>query len=130
MINTIIKSSLLNIWPSLVIVSITMIVLRIVYAFNHRTNIYFYKEFWTFVAILYLLLLYELVTRVDINNFSGVNLIPFKEILRYKVGSKMFLISVIGNISLFIPFGFFISFYLKPKHLYSIIIVPILILLV
>ena len=127
MIYDLIKSSIYNIWPSLVIVSVTMIVLRFAYSTNHRDNIYFYKEFWTFIGVLYLLLLYELVTRVDVNNFSGINLIPFKEIMRYEFGSKMFYISVIGNIALFIPFGFIISYYIKPKKIIPIIIIPLIV---
>ena len=127
MIYNLVKSSLLNIWPSLVIISITLIVLRVAYAFNHRNTIYFYKEFWTFVGIVYLLMLYELVTRVDINSFSGVNLIPFKEIMRYEIGSKMFYISVIGNMAMFIPFGFIISCYINPRKLTPIVIIPIVV---
>lgn len=127
MIYKLIKSSILNIWPSLVIVSVTMIVLRIAYSFNHRNNIYFYKEFWTFIGIVYLILLYELVTRVDVNNFSGVNLVPFKEIMRYDIGSKMFYVTVIGNIALFIPFGFIISTYINPKRFAPILLIPLVV---
>ena len=127
MIYNLIKSSILNIWPSLVIVSVTMIVLRVAFAFNHRNTIYFYKEFWTFVGIVYLLLLYELVTRVDMNAMSGVNLVPFKEILRYDIGSKMFYISVIGNIALFVPFGFIISCYINPKKFTPVLLIPLVV---
>ncbi len=127
MIYNLIKSSILNIWPSLVIVSVTMIVLRIAYSFNHRSTLYFYKEFWTFIGIVYLLLLYELVTRVDVNNLSGINLVPFKEIMRYDIGSKMFYVTVIGNIALFVPLGFIVSCYINPKKFTPILIIPLLV---
>ncbi len=127
MIYNLIKSSIINIWPSLVIVSVTMIILRFVYSLNHRDNIYFYKEFWSFVAVIYLILLYELVTRVDINNFAGVNLVPFREIMRYELGSRMFYISVIGNIVLFVPFGYIVSSYIKPKKIFSVLLIPVIV---
>ena len=127
MIYNLIKSSILNIWPSLVIVSVTMIVLRVAYSFNHRSTVYFYKEFWAFAGIMYLLLLYELVTRVDVNSFAGVNLVPFKEIMRYDIGSKMFYLTIIGNIALFVPFGFIISTYIKPKKFFQIIVIPLIV---
>ena len=60
---------------SLVIVSVTMIVLRIAYSFNHRSTLYFYKEFWTFIGIVYLLLLYDYDKYLyhKLNQFHDVN---------------------------------------------------------
>lgn len=117
MVYKIIASSILNIWPSLVIISMTMIALRIVYLKHHRDTFYFYKEFWRLMAINYMLLLYELVTRMDINYVSGVNLIPFLEISRYNVTDKLFYLNVIGNIALFIPFGYIVASYTKTKKI-------------
>ena len=35
--------------------------------------------------------------------------------LRYEIGSKLFIKNVLGNMILFIPYGFFISYFIKIK---------------
>lgn len=115
----ILKSSVLNIWPSLVILTITLVSVRIAHLRTHNDRICFYKEFWTLVAAVYLLLLYELVTRVDVNYVSGMNLVPFAEILRHDIHSTAFYLNVFGNIALFIPFGYIIAVYINPKKIWT-----------
>ena len=123
MIYKIFKTSLLSVWPSLVIVAVSIVCIRFAYLRNHRDSAKFYHEFWTFVGIVYLLLLYQLVTRVDINAYSGKNLVPFAEITRYKFGSRLFMYNVVGNIAMFIPFGYFIASYIKPKKMWTNLII-------
>ena len=65
--------------------------------------------------IIYTLCLFQIVTFQDDVSWSSNNFIPFKEILRYNMGSRLFFKNVIGNMILFLPFGFFISLYLKEK---------------
>ena len=48
-----------------------------------------------------------------------------REILRYNIGSKLFIQNVIGNILLFIPFGMFLNYYFKVRII-SLIIITIL----
>ena len=129
MVYDILKSSLINIWPSVVIITVSLIAIRIAHLKNHNEKVVFYKEFWTLIAIIYMLLLYQMVTRVDINkSFStGYNLVPFAEIFRYEVGSPMFIYNVAGNIALFIPFGFIISVYCKPKKIWTNLIIAIIV---
>jgi glycopeptide antibiotics resistance protein len=62
----------------------------------------------------------------EINHTSGVNLMPFSEILRYKVGTKMFYYNVLGNILIFIPFGYLFSIYVRPKKGWSVLITTII----
>ena len=63
---------------------------------------------------MYILLLFQIVTFEDTNVAVDMNnLVPFKEILRYKLGSRLFFKNVIGNIVLFIPYGLFASMYTK-----------------
>lgn len=119
MMYDLIKSSLISFWPSLVIVSVTLSTVRIGYLKNSREKFVFHKEFWMLLSIVYMLLLYQMVTRVDINNSSGINLVPFTEIFRYDIHSEMFLYNVLGNIALFIPFGYIISVYIKPKQIWT-----------
>ena len=48
---------------------------------------------------------------------GGINLIPFKEMLRYSIGSLGFIKNTIGNIVLFVPYGFFCFYYTKEKRI-------------
>ena len=73
-----------------------------------------------------LLLLYYLLLGTE-NAASGMNFIPFKEITRYSIGSRAFFYNIIGNIVLFIPFGYFVSDYLKAKKTHQILIPSIII---
>jgi len=67
-----------------------------------------------------------LLTRSELNTVSGYNLVPFTEIFRYEIGSASFYLNVIGNIIIFIPFGYFISTYIKPSKILPILIVSVI----
>lgn len=113
-------------WPILVIFIVTMVTMRYFYIQNHREKISFYREFLSIIGIIYIFLLFQLLTKVELNNGGGYNLIPFTEILRYEIGSKLFIYNVLGNIVVFIPFGFIVAEYIKPKN----IMAPLLIALI
>ena len=76
--------------------------------------------------IIYILCLFQVVTFTDDVTWSTNNFIPFKEILRYNVTSRLFLKNVIGNMIMFLPFGFFISYYLENKKPYLTIILTLI----
>ena len=76
--------------------------------------------------IIYLLLLYYIVTFQD-NSYGTNNLIPFREIFRYDVSSKLFFKNVIGNILLFLPFGIFISNYIKNKTFFPTLLLSFIV---
>ena len=59
-------------------------------------------------------LLFELVTSTDFESYSN-NFIPFKEIMRYNLDSKLFFKNVIGNVLLFVPFGYFVNSIINNK---------------
>ncbi|MEG1457515.1 MAG: VanZ family protein [Bacilli bacterium] len=105
-----------NSWGSVIIFLSIITLLRITYLFSNKKKFVLHEEILNLIAISYLLLLFELVTDRDVN-FGGINWIPFKEILRYDVGTTNFYKQVIGNIILFIPFGFFASYYVNIKRL-------------
>ena len=86
-LNTI-KSILSDNWPVLVIFIITMILVRFFYFRNHREKLSFYKEFMMIISICYIFLLFQLLTKVKMNEGSGYNIIPFQEIMRYEFGSR------------------------------------------
>ena len=113
-------------WPTIVIFLTIVIIMRFAYLFSNKKEFVFYKEIFLLLFLGYSLLLFELVTEKDVNIPSGTNFIPFTEIFRYEFGSKLFLQQVIGNIILFIPFGYFATYYIKAKKPLNILIVVLL----
>lgn len=113
-------------WPMITLFVVIMVIFRISRIINNHERFIFYKEFYNLLFIIYLLLLYYLLLSTD-NASSGLNLTPFKEITRYQLFSIQFFYNVIGNIVLFIPFGFFASNFIKAKKTYQILIVSTLI---
>ncbi len=114
-------------WPTLVIFLTIIVIFRIFYYFNGSRKFILHEEILLILFITYVLLLFSLVTSSEVDLSSRVNLIPFKEILRYKVGSYEFYRQVIGNIVMFIPFGFFATYYTKIKKISSITVITLLV---
>lgn len=128
MISNLLNSSLKHVWQALVIIIVTVLSSRVSYKICNKQKIVLYEEFYILLSITYLIMLYELVTRVDYNTLGGgINIIPFAEILRYKISSHLFLLNVIGNILLFVPFGFIISSYVKPNKFYLPVLISFLV---
>lgn len=108
-------------WPMLTIFVVVLAVVRILHMIDNNEKIVFYEEFLNLLFLLYALIIYRLLTNTE-GATSGINLIPFKEILRYNFHSELFYYNVIGNIVLFIPFGFFVSRYVNAKKASHILI--------
>lgn len=125
-LNTI-RSVLNDNWPVLVIFIVTLVSMRFFYLRSHREKVYFYKEFFGILSIVYLFLLFQLLTKVELNDGSGYNLVPFTEIFRYKIGSKLFNYNVVGNILAFVVFGLIVSAYIKPKTAASPFLISLLV---
>lgn len=119
----IITKSIDKMWPMLTIFLVIIACVRIAAIKSNNEKLVFHKEFSNLLFIIYILLLYELLTRSELNHNSGYNLVPFTEIFRYPIGSNSFYFNVVGNIVMFIPFGYFISRYIKPKRILPILIV-------
>lgn len=115
-----------NMWPMLSLFVVIMIVLKLTKVFINNDKFIFYKEFYNLLFIIYVLLLYYLLLSTE-NATSGMNFIPFREMTRYSIGSTAFYYNVIGNIVLFMPFGYFVSDYLKAKKVHQIILVSLII---
>lgn len=113
-----------NTWPMLTLFVVIITVLKLTKVFINNEKFVFYKEFYNLLFIIYILLLYYLLLSTE-NAASGMNFTPFKEMTRYSIGSKLFFYNVIGNIVLFIPFGYFVSDYLKAKQTHQILLVSI-----
>ena len=115
--DTVIKST----WPMLILFIVILIVLRITRAIINQEHMVFYKSFYQLLFILYILLLYYMLLSTE-GATSGVNIIPFREITRFKFMSKGFIYNTLGNIALFMPFGYFVSDYLNAKKIRHIFI--------
>ncbi len=111
-----------SVWPMIFIFSVILVLIRIAYLFTHREKMVLYEEMLKLVFILYILLLYYVVTFQDIN-YNTSNLVPFKEIFRYKLFSIGFFKNILGNIILFIPFGMFVTYYIESKKLFLPLII-------
>ncbi len=127
MIHNLIRNVINDMWPTLTITSVTLITVRFAYLKNHRSSFTFHQEFWYLVSILYMLLLYQLVTKVDYSLRGGFNIVPFTEIMRYDIKDQLFISNVLGNIILFIPFGYMISSYIKPKKMWTNMLIAIIV---
>lgn len=114
-VREVIKSMLPSMWPLLVFISVVAISLRIAFLKGSKRFV-LHKELMALAFILYILCLYSVVTSQDIN-YGGINLIPFKEMFRYEFGSYKFIKNIIGNILLFVPYGFFSSYYLNNRKI-------------
>ena len=113
-------------WPMLTLFIAILVVMRLSQIIINKEKITFYKEFYDLLTIIYILLLYQMLLSTE-NASSGINIIPFREITRYEIGSTLFFYNVIGNIALFIPFGYFMSDKLKAKRTKHIIIISAII---
>lgn len=121
-----VQNAISSTWPMLVIFVVILSTIRLAYLSIHKEKFIFYKEFLNLIFIIYVLLLYQLLTNVETNTSGGYNLIPFTEITRYEVGSKLFMYNVIGNIVIFIPFGYFVSGYIKASKVSHILAVSVI----
>ena len=121
-----VQNAISSTWPMLVIFVVILSTIRLTYLSIHKEKFIFYKEFLNLIFIIYVLLLYQLLTNVETNTSGGYNLIPFTEITRYEVGSKLFMYNVIGNIVIFIPFGYFVSGYIKASKWSHILAVSVI----
>lgn len=113
-------------WPTLVIFLTIIILLRVFTILNTSKKFILHEELLLLLFITYILFLFELVTSRDVY-MNGTNLVPFREMFRYPVGSENFNRQVIGNILLFMPFGFFATYYTKIKKISSISFMSLLV---
>lgn len=114
------------IWPMIVIVVTIISSIRISYLIKNKFKDYkLYQELIHLSFIIYILSLFYIVTFQDVN-YGSSNFTLFKEMFRYEFGSPLFVKNVLGNILLFIPLGFYISYYLRSENSISTLIITIL----
>ena len=114
-----------TLWPMLTVFMIVVIVLRIAYLKTNSKEFILYKEIWLLVFIFYLLLFFELTKTVAREN--GINLIPFINIFRNSLTGDAFFNNVLGNIFVFIPFGYFAAGYIRSKSVGQMILITFIV---
>ena len=107
------KEVLQDTWPMIVLSCVVLIIIRIAYLYKNKQKLIISKEIMTLAFVIYILCMFQIVTSQDVSSVHGVNVTLFKELTRYQIGTKLFYRNIIGNIIMFIPFGFFTSYYLK-----------------
>lgn len=125
MIRNVFMDVIPDIWPMLIIILVIIISLRIAYLIKKHKKFELHKEIIALIFIVYILCLFHVVTFQD-NNYGISNFVPFKEIFRYEIGSDKFMKNVMGNILLFIPYGFLSSYYLHNKKFSVITVLTII----
>lgn len=113
-------------WPMIIISIVIIVSFRFCYLVKNKEKIILHKELLALSFIIYILCLFQVVSFQDGASWASNNFIPFKEILRYDITSRLFLKNVVGNMILFLPFGFFVSHYLKAEKIH----IPILLTLI
>ncbi len=113
-IRTMITGVFPDVWPIIIIIAVIACSLRIAYLVINKKDFCFYKELFMLVFILYVMCLFEVVTIQDYN-YGLSNFIPFHEIFRYEIGSRLFIKNILGNILLFLPYGYYATSYVNNK---------------
>lgn len=119
-----IKDCLKEVWPMMLVVSVILVSLKLVNIIDKKDKIKL-NDIVTLLFVNYIIALFYLISFQDVS-WSTYNIEPFKEILRYEFGSKMFFKNIIGNVLLFVPYGFFTTYFLDLKKLHLSIILGFL----
>ena len=114
-----------NNWPMILIFTTIIVSIRITQLIYKREEFHFYKEILMLGFVIYILCLFYVVTFLDVS-WSSSNFVPFHEMLRYQLGSNLFYRNVVGNMIMFMPYGFFISYLLKLDKGYAIFILTLI----
>ncbi len=113
-------------WPMVLISVVVLVSFRVCYLIKNKEKLVLYKELFGLSFIIYILCLFQVVTFQDNVSWSTNNFIPFREMFRYNIGSRLFVKNVLGNALMFLPYGFFISFYLKNKKPWLTLILTVI----
>lgn len=112
-------------WPTVAIGALIAILIRVSYLIINKEKFVFHEELLKLCFVIYILCLFYVVTFQDVS-WSSHNYIPFKEILRYDLGSTLFYKNIFGNMLLFLPFGIFIAKYVKTNKLSVALIIGLI----
>ena len=102
-------------WPTIVMAVIIAVLLKTTDLIVNRKKLVIHEELLKLSFIIYILCLFYVVTFQDVS-WSSHNFVPFKEILRYDLGTGLFYKNIFGNMLLFVPYGIFIAKYVNLKQ--------------
>ena len=100
-----------SIWPLIAFISVVSITLRMTYLSRSSKKFILHKELISLIFIIYIICLYYILIKQE-NSSNELNIIPFKEMLEYEIGTYQFFSNIFSNILIFVPLGFFASYYL------------------
>ena len=109
-------------WPTIVMAAIIAVLLRVTDLIVNKKRLVLHEELLKLSFIIYILCLLYVVTFQDVS-WSSHNFIPFKEILRYDLGSGIFYKNIFGNMLLFVPYGIFIARYVNLRQPVVLVII-------
>jgi len=109
----------------IVIFTIILSSIRITYLIVKKQKLVLYKELTYLLFVIYILSLFYIVTFQD-DNYGMSNFVPFREMLRYKIGSKLFFRNIVGNILLYMPLGFFVTAYIDERKIFPTMIISLI----
>lgn len=113
-------------WPTIFIGTLIFCSIRVMDILKNRKEFVFYKEAFFLIFLIYVLCLFQVVTFEDPTvGLHQNNLVPFREILRYKIGSRLFIKNVLGNFVMFVPYGLFVSIYAKLDKKWQVFLLTI-----
>ena len=115
-----------SMWPTIIISVVIIVSMRLVYIIKNKEPLILYKELVSLLFVIYVLCLFYVVTFQDVS-WSTSNFVPFHEMFRYDFGSRLFFKNVVGNMLLFMPYGFFAAYYLKLEKPTAVIILTLLV---
>ena len=113
-------------WPMVLVSIVIVVAIRMCFLIKNKKHIVLYRELIMLTMIIYTLMLFQVVTNQDVVSWSSNNFIPFKEMFRYKIGSALFFKNVLGNLIMFLPFGFFVAYTLRPSSKKLVILLSLM----
>lgn len=108
------KDIFMTTWPIVFVSLVALISFRLSFLYKNKVKFVLHREILLLFFAFYILCLFQIVTLSD-QSASSSNFIPFREIMRYKLFSSLFIRNVIGNVLLFLPYGYFVGRYFAGK---------------
>lgn len=112
-------------WPMIVIFTIILSSIRVVYLTINKEKFILYRELTFLLFVIYILSLFYMVTFQD-DNYGASNIIPFREMFRYEIGTRLFFKNFVGNILLYMPFGLFVTAYIDNKKIFPTLLLTLI----
>lgn len=110
-----------SIWPMITFISIVAVTIRGAYLFRGSKKLVLHKELLSWIFIIYILCLYYILMR---KSNIGINLIPIVGLFDDITANYGF---IIHNILIFVPLGFFASYYLSNRKAGTMLMVSLLV---